>query len=60
MFVGNQYKEQEEYFRGLQVSTVASDKWQVMVETPYETKLVSLNYWQVTLIVTSDFDSDKW
>ncbi len=25
-----------------------------MVETPYETKLVSLNYWQVTLIVTSD------
>jgi len=31
-----------------------------MVETPYETKLVSLNYWQVTLIVTSDFDSGKW
>ena len=31
-----------------------------MVETPYETKLVSLNYWQVTLIVTSDFYSDKW
>lgn len=27
-----------------------------MVETPYETKLVSLNYWQVTLIVISD----KW
>ena len=51
MFVGNQYKEQEEYFRGLQVSTVASDKLQQLQVTSGKWKVTS-GKWQVA--------SDKW